>query len=162
MTYRKCQSLRNVVQRVYASMFSSGNSHGFGYKLPFLFLLISCIHVGGSVARAQEENGDSCPRPAATSEVPEPRDLRSQNGVLRVELAVHGYRDQDGRTRYCYVLPDGSQSPTLRLNPGDLLILKLKNDLVAAARCSMWKWCFTFFGGAFMVFVEEQLVRDLC
>ena len=31
--------------------------------------------------------------------------------------------------RYCYLLADGTQSPTLRLNPGDLLILKLHNEL---------------------------------
>ena len=31
--------------------------------------------------------------------------------------------------RFCYLLADGSQSPTLRLHPGDLLILKLRNEL---------------------------------
>ena len=31
--------------------------------------------------------------------------------------------------RYCYVTPDGAQSPTLRLHPGDLLVLRLKNEL---------------------------------
>jgi hypothetical protein len=31
--------------------------------------------------------------------------------------------------RYCYLLADGTQSPTLRLRPGDLLILSLKNEL---------------------------------
>jgi FtsP/CotA-like multicopper oxidase with cupredoxin domain len=31
--------------------------------------------------------------------------------------------------RYCYIADDGSQAPTLRLNPGDLLILSLKNQL---------------------------------
>jgi FtsP/CotA-like multicopper oxidase with cupredoxin domain len=34
-----------------------------------------------------------------------------------------------GRRGNCYVLPDGNQSPTLRLAPGDLLILNLKNNL---------------------------------
>jgi FtsP/CotA-like multicopper oxidase with cupredoxin domain len=33
--------------------------------------------------------------------------------------------------RFCYLLPDGSQAPTLRLKPGDLLILRLKNELTA-------------------------------
>jgi FtsP/CotA-like multicopper oxidase with cupredoxin domain len=31
--------------------------------------------------------------------------------------------------RYCYVAADGSLSPTLRLHPGDLLLLHLKNEL---------------------------------
>ncbi|MGA8675767.1 MAG: multicopper oxidase domain-containing protein [Candidatus Acidiferrales bacterium] len=39
----------------------------------------------------------------------------------------------EGSTRYCYVAADGSQSPNLRLRPGDLLILHLKNDLTDAA-----------------------------
>ena len=39
-------------------------------------------------------------------------------------------RQADGTTHYCYLLPDGSIAPTLRLHPGDLLILTLKNDLV--------------------------------
>jgi FtsP/CotA-like multicopper oxidase with cupredoxin domain len=59
----------------------------------------------------------------------EPEDLRSHNGVLQVELSVHNYKESDGTTRYCYLLPDGMQSPTLRVKPGDLLMLKLKNDL---------------------------------
>jgi FtsP/CotA-like multicopper oxidase with cupredoxin domain len=58
--------------------------------------------------------------------------LRSSHGVLNVELAVRDHRESDGTMRYCYVLPDGSQSPTLRLHPGDLLILKLRNELKGA------------------------------
>jgi FtsP/CotA-like multicopper oxidase with cupredoxin domain len=61
--------------------------------------------------------------------VPEPRDLRSRNGVLRLELTMRNHRELDGSTRYCYLLADGTPSPTLRLHPGDLLILRLKNDL---------------------------------
>src|SRR5262249_44940042 len=36
-------------------------------------------------------------------------------------------------TRYCYVDSDGNEAPNLRLNPGDLLILRLKNAAVDAA-----------------------------
>jgi len=36
--------------------------------------------------------------------------------------------------RYCYVTADGTQSPTLRLLPGDLLILRLKNELTIPAQ----------------------------
>jgi FtsP/CotA-like multicopper oxidase with cupredoxin domain len=49
--------------------------------------------------------------------------------VLKVSLTIRNYRETDGSTRYCYVDGNGNQSPNLRVNPGDLLILSLKNDL---------------------------------
>ena len=84
---------------------------------------------GATVGRAQGTSKDPCPRPVPGSAVPEPKDLRSQNGILSVVLAVYNHKEDDGSTRYCYVLADGNQSPTLRLAPGDLLILNLKNNL---------------------------------
>jgi FtsP/CotA-like multicopper oxidase with cupredoxin domain len=74
---------------------------------------------------------DGCPRPAPGSAVPEPKDVRSPNGVLSLDMTVHNSRQSDGTIRYCYLLGDGSQAPTLRLNPGDLLVLHLKNDLTS-------------------------------
>jgi FtsP/CotA-like multicopper oxidase with cupredoxin domain len=65
--------------------------------------------------------------------VPEPEDLHSQNGVLNVDLTLES-DVANGHPRYCYVASDGSQSPNLRLRPGDLLILHLKNDLTVAAQ----------------------------
>ncbi|HEX3846832.1 MAG TPA: multicopper oxidase domain-containing protein [Steroidobacteraceae bacterium] len=62
----------------------------------------------------------------------EPRELRSDHGVLKVDLSIHNHRERDGSVRYCYLLPDGSESPALRLNPGDLLVLHLTNDLTDA------------------------------
>ena len=81
--------------------------------------------------RAQKANAmrNSCPARAPGSMVGEPEDLRSAGGELTVDLALHNYREADGSTRYCYTTPDGKESPNLRLNPGDLLILNLKNDL---------------------------------
>ena len=70
-----------------------------------------------------------CPRPGTGQPVPEPRDLRSQGGTLDVELTIRDQKAADGSLRFCYLLADGSQSPTLRLHPGDLLTLKLKNEL---------------------------------
>jgi len=72
---------------------------------------------------------DPCPRPAPGSAVGEPRDLRSQDGVLRLDLAIRNVREADGSTRYCYLLADGTQSPTLRLHPGDELLLRLHDEL---------------------------------
>src|SRR5208282_526764 len=83
---------------------------------------------------AQDAPPGSCPRPAAGSTVAEPEDLRSHDGVLRVELAYRNFVDANGQTRYCYMYKDGSEAPTLRLNPGDELILRLKNELTDVAK----------------------------
>jgi FtsP/CotA-like multicopper oxidase with cupredoxin domain len=69
-----------------------------------------------------------CFRGAEGAEVPEPEDLRSVDGVLKVNLAFRSYVDSGGNARYCYVAADGGVSPTLRVKPGDTLILNLKNE----------------------------------
>jgi len=66
------------------------------------------------------------PAPRPGHVVPEPPELRSHDGVLRVDLTIRNVAGPRGAKRYCYLLPDGTQSPTLRLHPGDLLILRLK------------------------------------
>jgi FtsP/CotA-like multicopper oxidase with cupredoxin domain len=93
-----------------------------------LTLLSGWVGPTATVGARTAEN--SCSRPAPGSVVPEPRELRSQDGVLRVELAIRNNRAPGAAARFCYVLPDGSEAPTLRLSPGDLLILRLKNELV--------------------------------
>jgi FtsP/CotA-like multicopper oxidase with cupredoxin domain len=108
---------------------------------------VSCLVTFASIAFAQAAHAaspehDPCSRPAPGAEVAEPRNLYSEHGVLKLDLSIHNYREQDGSVRYCYLLPDGSESPTLRLYPGDLLILHLVNDLTdvdrsAAAPASM-------------------------
>ncbi|MGA8408534.1 MAG: multicopper oxidase domain-containing protein [Candidatus Acidiferrales bacterium] len=93
-----------------------------------IFACLCFIHACPAVF-AQDLSANSCPRPAIGSPVPAPQDLRSQNGVLEVDLTVHNFTGADGTTRYCYLTPNGNESPTLRLAPGDLLILNLKNEL---------------------------------
>jgi FtsP/CotA-like multicopper oxidase with cupredoxin domain len=83
---------------------------------------------------AQELPQNTCQRPSAGSAVPEPEDLRSRNGELTVDLTIHNYVEAGGSVRYCYTTADGKVSPNLRLNPGDLLILNLKNDLTDFTR----------------------------
>src|SRR5208282_4961870 len=51
---------------------------------------------------ASETKTESCLRFEEGSIVPEPQDLRSENGVLRVELFFRSYRKPDGRRLYCY------------------------------------------------------------
>jgi FtsP/CotA-like multicopper oxidase with cupredoxin domain len=90
---------------------------------------LACLTVAPGRAFAQRTMPEPCPpRPAAGSVVREPEDLNSRNGVLRVDLTYRNTIDPDGQMRYCYVYKDGSEAPTLRLKPGDLLILRLKNE----------------------------------
>ncbi len=79
--------------------------------------------------RAQGAPHNPCSRLAPGSAVPEPEDLRSINGELTVDLTIRNYIEADGSVRYCYITADGKESPNLRMNPGDLLLLHLKNDL---------------------------------
>jgi FtsP/CotA-like multicopper oxidase with cupredoxin domain len=90
-----------------------------------VFSLLLLLAATGERAAAAE----LCPRPAAGSAVAEPHDLRSRDGKLEVALTVRNVKEADGTLRYCYLLPDGSEAPTLRVHPGDLLVLKLKNAL---------------------------------
>jgi FtsP/CotA-like multicopper oxidase with cupredoxin domain len=98
--------------------------------LAALTLSAALIALTATVHAAESKVQDPCARAAPGSLVPEPRDIRSDRGVLKVDLSVHDFRETDGTTRYCYVMPDGSVAPTLRLHPGDLLVLHLKNELV--------------------------------
>jgi FtsP/CotA-like multicopper oxidase with cupredoxin domain len=84
---------------------------------------------GPACVFAQNGSQEICPRPPAGSAVLEPKDLRSRNGVLRVDLTYRGLVDTNGSARYCYVYKDGSEAPTLRLKPGDLLVVRLKNEV---------------------------------
>ncbi len=72
-----------------------------------------------------------CPRFAAGSATTAPPELESQNGVLEVTFKFLTVTDAQGLLRYCYVTDTGLQSPTLRVNPGDQLIIHFQNDLPA-------------------------------
>jgi FtsP/CotA-like multicopper oxidase with cupredoxin domain len=121
---RKCNSQQ-------CDFFGHGQLPGIAARLLAVVFIGAVFGGGYGVLRAQEALQERCPRPEPGSAVPEPEDLRSQNGVLKVDLAVRNSAEKDGSVRYCYVLPDGGQAPTLRLAPGDLLILNLRNDLGA-------------------------------
>ena len=70
-----------------------------------------------------------CPRPAAGSIVEEPDDLRSRDGVLVAELTANNAANADGSIRYCFTDGEGRESPNLRVSPGDLVVIHLKNEL---------------------------------
>jgi FtsP/CotA-like multicopper oxidase with cupredoxin domain len=52
--------------------------------------------------------------------------------VLEVHLSYRAGLDATGQRHFCYVSPDGTEAPTLRLRRGDLLVLALKNEEPAA------------------------------
>jgi FtsP/CotA-like multicopper oxidase with cupredoxin domain len=96
-----------------------------------LLIVVSlCLTQSLSVLYARDAQ-EACSRPLPGSVVTEPEDLRSRNGVLKVELTALNTKQSDGTTRYCYIDENGAESPTLRVNPGDLVVLTLKNDLTA-------------------------------
>jgi FtsP/CotA-like multicopper oxidase with cupredoxin domain len=94
-----------------------------------LVLLILLGMSRAPLAPAANPAAEPCPRPEAGSAVPEPEELSSRHGTLKLELSVRNHTEPDGSKRYCYVTPSGTQAPTLRLHPGDELILRLKNEL---------------------------------
>ncbi len=80
-----------------------------------------------------------CPRFPAGSATTAPPELESQNGVLEVTFKFLTVTDSQGLVRYCYVTDTGLQSPTLRVNPGDQLIIHFQNDLPhGVAQATTW------------------------
>jgi len=102
-------------------------------RATLVFLAMLAAAADARALAARERGPDPCERPAIGGPVPEPADLRSHNGTLSVELRFLSRRLADGSVRYCYLTPQGEQSPTLRMHPGDLLVLKLSNELSGPA-----------------------------
>jgi FtsP/CotA-like multicopper oxidase with cupredoxin domain len=95
----------------------------------FLLLtpLLTCVF--SQLGHAAAEPAGGCPRPEQGSVVQEPADLRSSNGVLEADLTYHNAPAANGSILYCYTDAAGHESPNLRVHPGDLVILHLKNGL---------------------------------
>src|SRR5579862_957319 len=83
-------------------------------------------------AAAEGPGSAACVQPSLGAAVKQPEDLRSQNGVLKADLYFYRVTDAAGHARYCYVSERGNPSPTLRVHPGDSLILKLHNEIAKA------------------------------
>src|SRR5271156_3888266 len=108
-----------------------GLKAGFLLAMAWAMLAVGTAAQGTGATAAHGGAGAACERPAAGGAVEEPADLRSENGVLRVELAFRSSVAAAGRTNFCYVDKDGRESPHLRVHPGHTLILKLKNEATA-------------------------------
>ena len=74
-----------------------------------------------------------CPkRPDPGTVVRDPFSISSQNGVLSAQLVMGRSVDDAGYTHYCYNYKAPSQiveAPTLRVNPGDQLVLDVVNRI---------------------------------
>ncbi len=81
----------------------------------------------------QDARARVCAREAPGSVVAAPHELRSQNGILQATLSLQSSTDPVDGVRYCYVDDSGNEAPTLRVRQGDLLVLKLKNQLAVSS-----------------------------
>lgn len=96
-----------------------------------LFSLSLFVFAIGAVGFGQT-SGEACPHPRAGATITNPPELHSHNGALEVSLHLRYEQTpvSEGPPRYCYVTDDGLESPTLRVNPGDRLIIHLHNDVL--------------------------------
>jgi FtsP/CotA-like multicopper oxidase with cupredoxin domain len=69
-----------------------------------------------------------CVRFTAGSVVQQPPALFSQKGVLNVQFSYQTTTDSFGRQLFCFMTPDGLENPTLHVNPGDTLNVKVTNN----------------------------------
>ena len=76
----------------------------------------------------------TCPRPTEGAVITNPPELSSRDGILELSLHLRYGRTKvsEGPPRYCFVTDNGLESPTLRVFPGDKLIIHLHNDLPPA------------------------------
>lgn len=94
------------------------------------FVVLACLSLLPATAGAQETE-NPCPRPSPASTVRQPPELRSHNGRLELTLNFRISEDGQGLTRFCYLSDSGLQSPTLRVKPGDELVIHFRNQLPA-------------------------------
>jgi FtsP/CotA-like multicopper oxidase with cupredoxin domain len=82
-----------------------------------------------------------CPaRPSPGTVLNDALNLYSQNGSLNVDLSLGHSVDSLGYTHYCYTYQNGTsvaEAPTLRLNPGDHLLLKVTDRITDSGPQSM-------------------------
>jgi FtsP/CotA-like multicopper oxidase with cupredoxin domain len=133
---RHIYPIRNIsrARRSHDWLRSIGQSRGAQRLSVGVCLVVAWLGLGwlgaNGFAQGPQLQTRFCGRAESGSAVPEPRDLRSHDGILEVDLAIYDQKLPDGSTRYCYLTADGTPSPTLRLKPGDLLILHFKNNLL--------------------------------
>ena len=112
-------------------------------KLTLMLFLTAIATVAVAPAHAESSSGQDsalhavppvanpCPRLAAGSIVQNPPSLFSQHGVLTANFSYQTTTDADGKTLFCFMTPDGLENPTLRVHPGDHLVINVTNNTPA-------------------------------
>jgi FtsP/CotA-like multicopper oxidase with cupredoxin domain len=81
----------------------------------------------------ESANAQCPPRPQPNTVLHDAPSILSQNGVLTAEFVMGHSVDTLGYTHYCYKYTEPAgievEAPTLRLNPGDQLMLKVKDRI---------------------------------
>ena len=99
-------------------------------------LTISLCCLAAPDLLAAVEAHQPCARPAPGSRIEDPPELRSRSGVLELTLTAYDSAGAGGAHLYCYLDAAGHESPTLRVAPGDQVILHLKNAMASATGAS--------------------------
>ena len=97
-----------------------------------LVFLLACM-----ICVAHAQSNQTCPRYPPGSVIPVAEDLYSTDGVLTVNFTYQTVTGTDGNTLFCFTAADGSQSPTLHVNPGDTILMTVTNQVAAAASLDM-------------------------
>lgn len=86
----------------------------------------------GAISLAASAQDVCPPRPAPGDPIVNPLELKSQNGVLTLDLALKSELGPTGAVHYCYTYMYNNtpvEAPTLRVNPGDQLVINFRNDI---------------------------------
>jgi FtsP/CotA-like multicopper oxidase with cupredoxin domain len=94
-----------------------------------LFGLTMALVMSGHALAASD---DPCRRPEPGTAIKAPPDLYSKDGVLKVDFKYYTAVGDDGRTLFCFVTPNGRQSPTLHVWPGDKIRMSVTNAIPSA------------------------------
>jgi FtsP/CotA-like multicopper oxidase with cupredoxin domain len=103
----------------------------FGIVCAVVVVCAAAVKAGAQVPVPPVAN--PCPRPAAGTVVTNPPSLFSRNGVLGVDFSYQTTIDADGRKLFCFMTPAGLQNPTLYVEPGDHLMIKVTNNTPASS-----------------------------
>jgi hypothetical protein len=96
--------------------------------LAFWFLPLSTLWPTNSLTPVPRVL-NSCFRFPPASVVLNPPALFSQNGYLSVRFSYQTRTDDEGRTLFSFMTPDGLENPTLYVHPGDHLIVTITTSV---------------------------------
>ena len=133
-TYRDILAPVILLLFLVATPFALNAQHAFPGRGAFSSQDLAKLTAPG--ATGSDAADQVCARYASRSIVSAPPELQSQNGVLEVTMKFQTATDSQGLIRYCYVTDTGLEAPTLRVNPGDQLIIHFQNNLPAASASS--------------------------